>query len=86
MNFLMKEKYYDRIKDQIESLEKSIQHNKAADLALHAEDIKTLLMDEIVSRYYYDKGAIEASFKYDLVVKAAVEVLENEEKYQRILK
>lgn len=80
------EKYYQDIEGQIASLRKKVQHNKDQDLQKFKAEIKELLEEEIASRYYLREGKIEASFDDDDVLQAAVEVLENKEKYDAILR
>jgi carboxyl-terminal processing protease len=60
-----KEKYYDEIKDQLESLKTRMAHNKENDLQKHKDEIREVLEQEIISRYYFDKGVKEASFDDD---------------------
>jgi len=43
------------------------------------------LEQEIVSRYYLEQGQIENAFDDDPVVKAAVEVLNDQEQYDSLL-
>lgn len=80
------EKYYQDIEDQIASLRKKVQHNKDQDLQKFKSEIKELLEEEIVSRYYLSEGKIEASFDDDDVLQAAVEVLNDDEQYAAILR
>ena len=80
-----KEKYYDGIKDQIESLKQKIYHNKDSDLQKFKTEIIEVIEDEIVSRYYLQKGIVEASFDHDEDIKAAMEILKNSSRYQDIL-
>ena len=79
------EKYYDGIKDQIEALRKQVSHNKENDLSTFKEDIKEMLEEEIISRYYLQKGIIEASFDDDEDIQAALKVLDNPTEYSKIL-
>ena len=81
-----KEKYYDDIKDQVENLKKHINHNKEQDLQKNKAEIKEMLENQIVSRYYLEKGMQEAGFKHDKEVQAAVKVLNNPDEYAKILK
>lgn len=80
------EKYYQDIEGQIASLRKKVQHNKDQDLQKFKAEIKELLEEEIASRYYLREGKIEASFDDDDVLQAAVEVLENKDQYDAILR
>lgn len=79
------EKYYQDIEDQIASLRKKVQHNKDQDLQNFKDEIKELLEEEIVSRYYLSDGKIEASFDDDKVLQAALEVLNDEQRYNALL-
>lgn len=81
-----KEKYFDSIQEQIKALRSKIFHNKESDLQKFEEDIKPLLEEEIVARYYLQKGIQEASFDNDVDVMAALELFKDMDKYQRILK
>lgn len=80
------EKYYQDIEEQITSLRQKVQHNKDQDLQKFKAEVKELLEEEIVSRYYLSEGKIEASFDDDDVLQAAVEVLNDEERYEAILR
>lgn len=79
------EKYYDAIKDQLDSFKKQMRHSKEKDLITFKEDIKRVLEEEIVSRYYLQKGIIEASFKYDKDLQEALKVLSDQTQYTKIL-
>lgn len=79
------DKYYDISLDEINKLQAKISHNKQQDLQLFREEIKQVLANEIVSRYYYQKGRILYDMKYDKDVKKAVEILLNQQEYRRIL-
>jgi carboxyl-terminal processing protease len=81
-----KEKYFDSIQDQIKALRSKIFHNKESDLQKFKADIKPLLEEEIVSRYYLQKGIQEASFDNDVDVLAAIQLLKDQDRYQKILK
>ncbi len=79
------EKYYEDIEEQVVALRKKVQHNKESDLKKFKEEIKVQLEQEIVSRYYLEQGQIENAFDDDPVVKAAVEVLNDQEQYDSLL-
>jgi carboxyl-terminal processing protease len=80
-----KEKYYNEIKDSYAELKQQMHHNKAKDLKTFRDQIDKVLENEIASRYYYQKGRIQASLNEDDDVAKAVEVLNNNEKYSGIL-
>ena len=81
-----KEKYYDIHKDLFNDLEKDIAHNLDQDLKLFRSEITDLMEDEIISRYFYESGAIEWTIKKDEQVSKAVDILNNKEEYSSILK
>ncbi|MDQ3536186.1 MAG: S41 family peptidase [Bacteroidota bacterium] len=79
------EQYYEDINKQILSLKTRVQHNKEHDLQKFKEEIKVLLKEEIIARYYYQQGIIEASFNHDEDVKEAVNILNDSKRYEQIL-
>lgn len=81
-----KEKYFDVIKSDYELLKQKMIHDKDADLQKFKEEIKHLLQEEIASRYFYQKGRIEASFNYDDEIKKAIQVLNDQKSYINTLK
>jgi carboxyl-terminal processing protease len=81
-----KEKYYDIHKDLFTALEKDIAHSLDQDLTVFQSEITDLLEDEIISRYFYENGAIAWTLKKDTQVLKAIEILNNKEKYSSILK
>ncbi|HMU76688.1 MAG: S41 family peptidase [Bacteroidetes bacterium] len=81
-----KEKYFSAAAAEFEVLKKKISHDKNADLQKFKDEITELLENEIVSRYYYQSGQIEASFKNDLEIKKAAEALKNKDVYSSIMK
>ncbi len=80
-----KEKYYEDIKDQLDALRKKITHNKESDILKHKSEIINLLEQEIVSRYYLEKGVKLISFRSDPEIKKAVEVLNAPADYVKTL-
>jgi carboxyl-terminal processing protease len=80
-----REKYYDVHKDAFASLEKELTHSLDDDLALFRPEITNLIEDEIVSRYFYQEGALAWSVKNDEQVQKALEVLSNKDLYTSIL-
>ncbi len=81
-----KEKYYDLHKDLFTDLEKDIAHNLDHDLTMFKGEITDLLEDEIISRYFYEEGAIAWTIKKDEQVSKALDILNNKEEYNSILK
>jgi carboxyl-terminal processing protease len=77
--------YYDEIKAQIDSLEKRVNHSKEQDLVTNKEEIKKILSQEIVSRYYFQEGMIESGLQDDEDVMLAKEYLKDLEKVKMVL-
>jgi carboxyl-terminal processing protease len=86
VTFAEKEKYYDDIKDDLESLKKSVSHSKEQDLVTFKDEIKEALKDEIISRYYYQEGVVEASLNKDDEISESLKVLKNPTQYAMMLK
>ncbi len=80
-----KEKYSEEIGKTIEDLKQKIEKDKSNDLIKFKEDIKDILLSEIVVRYYYQKGRIEALLKSDTEVEEAVKLLLSPSDYNKIL-
>ena len=79
------EKYFDAIKTQYEALKLSMNHDKKADIEKNKTEIIELLEEEIVRRYYFQKGRIEAGFDHDLDVQAALKIFADKTAYKNIL-
>ncbi len=79
------EKYFDELKNEFEMLQSKMMHNKQADLNKFRDEIKSLLRNEIVSRYYAQKGRVEAAVTEDMEIKKAIEVIGNQQEYKTIL-
>jgi carboxyl-terminal processing protease len=84
--FAEKEKYYEDIKSELESLKKSVSHSKEQDLITFKNEIKEALKDEIVSRYYYQEGVVEASLNKDEEISKSLKVLKNPVQYAMMLR
>lgn len=80
-----KEKYYEDIQNQLHDLEKKVKHNKELDLEKFKNEIKQVLEEEIASRFYLQKGNIEASFDNDSDVQKAIELLSDTSNYNKLL-
>ncbi|KAF0239234.1 MAG: carboxyl-terminal processing [Prolixibacteraceae bacterium] len=81
-----KDKYYDMAESEFEALRAKLEPNFNKDAEHFSEEIKELLQDEIVSRYYYQKGAIRAAINDDKGIKKAIEELNSETAYSGYFK
>lgn len=81
----IKEKYYDAIKDDLSELQRKLLHDKNADLIKFKDEISIQLEEEIVARYYFQKGRIQKELQHDPEVKKAIAVLSNRDLYTSTL-
>lgn len=79
------EKYFTDLKPEFDALKSKLIHNKKDDVQKNKEEILKLLEEEIVSRYYYQAGRIEAGFDYDREILKAVDLLNNSALYSSVL-
>lgn len=79
------EKYYVHAEKEFEDLASKLSHANEKDMELFKDEILRLLNEEIISRYYYQKGRIEHSLQYDNQLKHAVKLLKDPDKYEHIL-
>lgn len=79
-----KEEYKDKVKDLIAQIDREIQKAKEDDLETYSSEIKEILLSEIVSRYYFQRGRVISSLPRDRAVKQALEVLRDTEKYLNV--
>ncbi len=80
------EGYFEDAKAQYEELMQKVVPSKERDLEKFKEEIKTIVENEIISRYYYQKGRTIDSFRNDDYLKKAIEILKNTQEYNTILK
>ena len=80
-----KEHYYDGTKNEFAALQKGLTLDLNQDLDKNSEEIRDLLKDEIVSRYYYQKGAIIAALGSDKEIKSVKYLFQNPAEYSRLL-
>jgi carboxyl-terminal processing protease len=69
--YLAKESYFPEVKEQLEQIKSKVNHSKENDLETQQKEIKKILGEEIVSRYYFQEGMIEASLQGDPVIDLA---------------
>jgi carboxyl-terminal processing protease len=81
-----RESYAGSIKKQMALLKTQIQGQKEADLQNFEEEIKLILQEEIMTRYYFQEGAIEAMLDHDQSVQQACALLQDMCQYHDFLK
>ncbi|MBS1528638.1 MAG: peptidase S41, partial [Bacteroidetes bacterium] len=82
----VKENDFSGIQAEYDALKAKLLSSKRNDLQQHKEEIKQVLENEIVSRYYYEKGRYEANFKYDRELAQAVKTMQDRSQVAAILK
>jgi carboxyl-terminal processing protease len=80
------DKFSGKVEDVIALLENTVAEEKLQDLTRYKKEISELLTMEIVSRYYHQKGRIEASLNIDQDMKKAADLLKDAKTYSAILK
>lgn len=75
----------DETKAQFDTLATMLTHNLQSDLDLKRDEISQYLAQEILARYYYDRGRIIQELKDDDGLKAALRVLGDKQEYQKLL-
>jgi len=80
------EKYLSELQHQLEILSSKMEESKNNDIERFKSEISELLEMEIVTRYFYQKGKIETTLKHDEEIAKAIEVLDNMELYDAILR
>jgi carboxyl-terminal processing protease len=80
-----KESYYTGVKTEFSALEKALTSDKSQDLVKNKKEILRALQDEIVTRYYYQKGRYQNQLNDDPELEEAIKVLSNPGRYQSIL-
>ncbi|MES2588270.1 MAG: S41 family peptidase [Bacteroidota bacterium] len=80
------EGYYEDVKAEYDALLSKVTPSKERDLEKFKPEIKEILEGEIVSRYYFQKGRAEDSFRNDAYVNRSKELLKKTSEYNTILK
>ncbi len=75
----------DETKAQFDALEGLLRHNLDKDLDNNRKAINEILSDEIVGRYYYQKGQVIDNLKYDEALDRATAILNDPQAYRKIL-
>lgn len=79
------EGYMTEAAEEFKALEKKLNHNLDRDLDYFAKPIKEYISQEIVTRYFYQRGAAMERLKDDTDLEEAIKVLQNPVRYLEIL-
>lgn len=80
------EAYADDLQDKIAMLEAQMDKQKDLDLNLHKDEILPMIREEILTRYYHQRGALEGGLDTDQDIAEAVRLISNTEQYQALLR
>lgn len=75
MTTAKREKYYEIAEEEFSSLKQKLSHNNLQDLETFETEIRQILSEEIVNRYYYQAGRIRAQIQEDEQLDRAQEIL-----------
>ncbi len=67
------------------ALQSKIDKTKEEAIIKHKQEIKSLLRQELVSRYFFNSGKVEAALTDDAEVAEAIKLLKDADKYNQIL-
>ena len=79
------EGYMDGAKEEFAALETNLTHNLDHELDRFSKEIKDAIAQEILKRYYFQRGAILQRLKDDPDLKNSIETLNNQSEYSKIL-
>lgn len=82
----IKENYYEATKREFDDLKAKLSHDKKQDLLKHKDQVKQMLENEIVSRYYYTRGRMAQGLQYDKELDKALALFAQPEEYRKALK
>lgn len=79
------EQYKDDLSKQYGELVAQLEAQKGQDVVKHRKEIATLIKKELVGRYFFEEGILEASFDDDPDIIAALEILADSDRYDKVL-
>ena len=79
------EKYFAAIESTYNDIIKKINNEKSSEIYKFKEELSEYIANEIVARYYFQKGRVEHQLTTDPDVKTAMEILLDSNRYKAIL-
>jgi carboxyl-terminal processing protease len=79
------EKYLQDSQSEFDALLNKLKPDLDSDLLRYKKEILEILENEIVSRYYYQRGRVEASLTSDSFIQEALKLLNDETLYNEVL-
>ncbi|MGY6558056.1 MAG: S41 family peptidase [Nitritalea sp.] len=83
--YAKREQYFEEIEATLAALKEKITHSKEQDLVTHKAEVKRALREEIISRYYFQEGVVQASLDEDEEIKKAIALLGDAPKMKTLL-
>ena len=81
-----KEGDFDKIKTEYDAILSKLSSTKDANFDKSKDEVRNILENEIVSRYYFQNGRILNGFTSDKSIEKSIEILQNSGRYNTILK
>lgn len=81
-----KDRYYESAQSEFKALQAKVSHDKKKDLMQHKAEVKRLLENEIISRYYFQRGRIAQGLRSDQSFEQATSLLSQPQQYQATLR
>lgn len=81
-----KESYYNALAVELNQLHEKLSADKEKDLDKYQKEIKHLIRREILTRYYFQRGKIIASFERDNYLTSAIQLLNDTASYEALFK
>ena len=76
---------YQEVNDELRRIELEITADLSRDLMRYKMEIVPLLENEIVARFYFQKGKTEHSFSFSDLINESVRILVSQNEYEKIL-
>ncbi len=76
---------FESIKKEHEILTQKLEADKKKELELYENEIRNKLSEEIVARYYFQRGRISYTMRNDDQINQAMKLIQNEEEHRAIL-
>lgn len=79
------EGYLEEATAEFDALQEKLKGNLRTDILKFRDEIEDYICDEILRRYYYQAGAIRQHLDSDKTFNRALELLQNEKEYRKVL-
>jgi carboxyl-terminal processing protease len=80
-----KKEKYATIESELAAIETKVQVDKKNDLQKHKVEIVHEIENQIIARYYYEKGMIKMNLRNDAEIESALKLFDNPAKYKGLL-